>query len=45
MLFQNKWANVAMVLVVAIVAAVIVSKYTKVVKADGTDSGTMLKVF
>lgn len=42
MLFQNKWANLALIVVVAIVVSTLVSKKMKVLSADGKDTGSYL---
>ncbi len=45
MFFSNKWANLAMVAVVALVIAAIVVKSSKVVAKDGTIGDSTLKPF
>ena len=45
MFFQNKWANLAMIAVIALVVAAVVVKSSKVVDKDGKISDTSLKPF
>lgn len=42
MLFSNKWANLALIVVVAIVVSTLVNKKLKVLDATGKDTGNHL---
>ncbi|MBS1579087.1 MAG: hypothetical protein JST29_05555 [Bacteroidetes bacterium] len=42
MLFSKKWANLAFIVVVAIVVSILVSKNLKVLDPTGKDSGNHL---
>lgn len=45
MFFSNKWANVAMIALIALVVSAVVVKSSKVIAKDGTVGDSTLKPF